>query len=777
MRTTKLTCLALAATLALTLWGCGSSRDASTSTTGEGTIETAQTLGIDNCATCHLLSVGIEWMFSTHGNMNDFPNAGLTDPACLACHDQLGDGQKMDDAFGIFLTPLASAPVSQNRPVVGCESCHGGGQYHRGVGPIPYARPGADRCGQCHNANFPHGESPEGAAIVEAYSSSPHSRSLNDHVFTDATKSAVRATCSKCHTDEGAKEYRAEDGDHDALVAALGAKPALVDATVVSCATCHDAHNVPSLLEQGTSTRSAEFNTCTNCHQLVTATNAKIVTYHDPTVNPYGSAGEIITDTHFATAGNFVNGTNNADVTGYAMDFSNDRVCRDCHNQHNADTTINKQWAESRHADKTAAGAWAHYNWTETPGGVRNDGTVISATGSRASCQRCHTTTGVRAYLAANEDGDASDYVAPLAFNPSFKPEMLECWGCHANNLGGLRQTGAITADYSYINTNFVTGVETVVLEETYTYPDVKGSNICMSCHTGRQNGETIKNLVSANGITIDFTNLSFINSHYLTAGGTVFTATGYEYPTLSYANVSYYAHDKIGTAAEPGTGSEGPCIGCHLTSAESHSFVPFKRDEAAAGQPITAITSTVCIECHDGAHGPAFVAEGGDAAAVAAAAAFLNLEEEDFAAALSVLDASLAERGFLFSPSYPYFYNDLNANGVLDPAEIDRNNGVKNWNSVGDADTTGATTGKGNMGAAFNFNLLEHDPGAFVHNRMYAKRLIFDSIDWLDDNVINASTGDAIAQLLTDAKISTAVADAAVAYLDGGAAEGVQRP
>jgi hypothetical protein len=39
-------------------------------------------------------------------------------------------------------------------------------------------------------------------------------------------------------------------------------------------------------------------------------------------------------------------------------------------------------------------------------------------------------------------------------------------------------------------------------------------------------------------------------------------------------------------------------------------------------------------------------------------------------------------------------------------------------------------------MGAAFNLNLLFRDYGGFAHNDLYAKRLIFDSIDWLDDSV-----------------------------------------
>ena len=55
-------------------------------------------------------------------------------------------------------------------------------------------------------------------------------------------------------------------------------------------------------------------------------------------------------------------------------------------------------------------------------------------------------------------------------------------------------------------------------------------------------------------------------------------------------------------------------------------------------------------------------------------------------------------------------------------------------------------------MGAAFNFNLLEHDPGGYAHNRYYAKRLIWDSIDFIDDFTMNDSTPATLVTVLTDA-------------------------
>jgi hypothetical protein len=45
-------------------------------------------------------------------------------------------------------------------------------------------------------------------------------------------------------------------------------------------------------------------------------------------------------------------------------------------------------------------------------------------------------------------------------------------------------------------------------------------------------------------------------------------------------------------------------------------------------------------------------------------------------------------------------------------------------------------------MGACFNFNLLKREPAAYVHARTYARRLLYDTIDFLDDGVINQSVG-----------------------------------
>jgi hypothetical protein len=179
---------------------------------------------------------------------------------------------------------------------------------------------------------------------------------------------------------------------------------------------------------------------------------------------------------------------------------------------------------------------------------------------------------------------------------------------------------------------------------------------------------------------------------------------------------LSTFKHDKIGLTTAPGTGSNGPCVGCHMTSPAGasgdvnygkHRFLPVKETAGV----ITSITSTNCASsgCHTGAS--TLTASG------------LEAEKEEALNALAALDNQLRVRGFFFSNTYPYFFKTADNTASA--------NGVKNWG----ADNT---IGKQNMGAAFNYNLFAHDPGFFTHNPLYVKRLIYDSIDWLDNGAFD---------------------------------------
>lgn len=218
MRTTKLAILALVSVIALLLAGCGSSRDSGGDQTAPGTtLADAQTLGITNCLTCHnsATTVTAGWLNSRHGNdllaaekeilnaegahVDDTVDEGRPGysglPAiCFTCHDQLGDGRLIDNAlFG-----------ENERPIISCESCHGGGQFHNGIAAgIPFPTPGPEQCGQCHGVNEElfHDDVP---------------RNISDSHFDDPTTVAVvegfvvkiteQTGCVDCH-------YSAHDFD------------------------------------------------------------------------------------------------------------------------------------------------------------------------------------------------------------------------------------------------------------------------------------------------------------------------------------------------------------------------------------------------------------------------------------------------------------------------------------------------------------------------------------------------------------------------------------
>jgi hypothetical protein len=298
------------------------------------------------------------------------------------------------------------------------------------------------------------------------------------------------------------------------------------------------------------------------------------------------------------------------------------------------------------------------------------------ATFAGGFCARCHTATGAKNYLS-----DPHNY---SPFNNDFshlsgeQKELLYCWACHANNSGELLAPGPITADYS---------------NAPFTYPDLRGTNVCMACHVGRESGDSIKNS------TEDFTDKIFVDSHYLTAGGTLFNATGYEFNDRDYSNSIFYVHDRVGLMNSVEMGDNGPCIGCHMKTADSHFFLSAKKNTTGMVIELTSFDET-CSDCHAG---PEELVD------------LVNELEEGFAAAVEALRSQLAINGFNFIGDFPYFANT-------------------DWTTADDP------TGKNNMGAAFNYNLLIHEPGAYVHNLQYTKKLIYDSIDFLDDGTLNSS-------------------------------------
>lgn len=703
--------------------------------------------------------------------------AKVGDTACFQCHSATLDPLTGESIVAQY---TRSAHYASGE---GCESCHGGGAQHNGIGPIPFPKPDAALCATCHDG-------------AEAPLTSATNFADSNHANAYGASEATEAKCNRCHSHEGAvlSNPTGFTGDKS-IINNTSYQPVLNrDPETfgnVRCATCHEhggALRAAATRDAATGAivawdpnknfKNDQFDLCTSCHTYykgdgrTLAASGNILAIAKPaggfqnvsTASFYHDTAwyRTIATTHYDQPASGTAAAGGTTIEGYILRTNGKNPCFDCHGHEfktntraladkpERPTTTYTDWAQSAHAGrllqvKNAAAqanggttkskaqvdavmtagatdasgvAWTHYDWDKT---LKADGTS-----DRGDCQRCHTSTGASNYLSnpSTYDYKNNDFShlsgwkkagTGTATTSSGQNELLYCWGCHSNaGKGVLRNPGSQT--FSFSN------------GATVTYPDVAGSNVCVACHSGRETGDSIK------GSTADGTNLSFINSHYLAAGGQLFAKTGYTYTGLSYANPSFFKHDQIGTSGAPGTGSNGPCVGCHMTSDNEHLFTNVTKDGSGV---ITAITAKVCAACHSGAY--------------ALTPEKLAGEEEEYQAALKALEAALYAKGISYNGSaYPYFY------------VAGTTTAYKTWASVWPS-----ANWRDSMGAAFNMNLLSRDPGGYAHNRFYSKRLIWDSIDFMNDGVVgNVTSMNGVIDSLVGTILDSTTATAAKTYL-----------
>lgn len=431
-----------------------------------------------------------------------------------------------------------------------------------------------------------------------------------------------------------------------------------------------------------------------------------------------------------------------------------EKNCRSCHNPH--DTTsqmdILRQWSRSGKGDVNAK-PWSWYIFRYADRGTATPG-ATPANSFGSDCVRCHTATGHINYLTNMS-------ITPFGGTSKTEGnEVLACNVCHVDYSYARRKVPQVTAFYNKST------VSKIRIRIAVTYPDVGESNLCLNCHVGRENGQVIKELanpvLTTNKViaptgAYDFSNAGLENSHYMTAGATIYKKSGFEfYSSNYYDNSSAYAHGQIGVSNFRGTGTSGPCVTCHMKP-KNHTFSPVTKDQNGN---TTGLASPVCnnASCHNGVMNAAVV-EG---------------QKEQFNAAMDALNAMLIEKlnvyffnesPYMFTNAQPYnYFPVVDGSGCYNfPVKNWQNSGTSTFTSKYIAATPGTMTaspspavcsyaskvnnpgtpgtGPNNMGAAYNYNLLWHEFGAFAHNRLYVKRLIYDSISWLYDNNIRTTT------------------------------------
>jgi len=560
-------------------------------------------------------------------------------------------------------------------------------------------------------------------------------------------------------------------------------------ANVAGCTTCHGHWHSNSCGEchGGTSVQQPQqgmlnaSEKCIECHvtgpNLVKSLDGK----HIPELNPNFAQGA----TYNATTKRWTI-SNAADVTSAGWQVLRGTPyasqCIWCHNPHD-DRVLpqHAQWAESGHGATDAAYLGTDFKVRGTVGNYQTE--VVSD-----NCVRCHTATGF-----VNWIGTAGSYmtnVTPWGLNTTFRSsttaktkQTLYCNVCHDNGKGkaygfgrnNLRTIPALGAgggvriwyNYSTAKPTDVTGanangavpfVSMKVQNFSADYPNIGVSDRCLVCHAGRATGNLIKTLstrVNAAGETVTFKRLARIGTHDFAGGGTMFKELGFEYySSFRYAQPSGrpYAHDQLGM----GTGA-GPCVACHMSSAKSHSYqaTSFSNRTTAALSslanpfPVSSINTSLCSTCHlSGGIGNPFF--NGSVTA-------LNTKKTGYGLSVKAVNAWLVAKALVWARTSSGITSATNtSNWVSQPvAALGTNysafapaNPSANQLVCAPSGSTAADfiyLGTRNMGAALNYDFTTNEPGAYVHNDLYIKRIIYDTIDWLDDCTMNNSTPTAL--------------------------------
>ncbi len=290
------------------------------------------------------------------------------------------------------------------------------------------------------------------------------------------------------------------------------------------------------------------------------------------------------------------------------------------------------------------------------------------------ACAACHSETGMLDWLGADD-------TAPLSVeHPGTINTVIGCASCHVSEAEAL---------------------DAVPFPSGVTLGGLGSSATCTMCHQGRSSTDSV--LSAAEGMELDAVSpdLGFINVHYGVAAAVMHGAEvrgGFQYPDLDYAG--RFAH----------VPSAGTCVACH----EPHT---------------TEVEIEGCLACHQGVNDITAIrtrhsdfdgdgaTNGGIRAEIEGLHALLLDAIETYAR--EVADAPI---GYA-SDSFPYFFADSDGDGTIGPEEAVFPNRYASWTPR-------------LLMAAYNYQVVAKDKGAWVHNPTYALQLLHDSVINLAERV-----------------------------------------
>ena len=285
-------------------------------------------------------------------------------------------------------------------------------------------------------------------------------------------------------------------------------------------------------------------------------------------------------------------------------------------------------------------------------------------------CAKCHSKPGFIDFLGI--DGSTPGEVN----KPAQVGTTITCYVCH----------NEVSLDLN--SAEFPSGVKIRGLG-----PEAR----CIQCHQGRASTITVDDAILELGLVEDDTpseELAFINSHSI-SGATPFgteVQSAYEYAEKTYVGRFVRGDEFFG------------CIQCHDQHTLELKFETCGDCHTINGADAKDIRVTTTDFDGDGD-----IIEG------------ISYEIDDLHAAL--LDAirtyAQDEVGVAIAYdllTYPYFFVDTNENGEVETEEAASENIYQLWTPR-------------LLRAAYNYNYISHDPGAFAHNSTYSLQVLYDSL------------------------------------------------
>lgn len=297
-----------------------------------------------------------------------------------------------------------------------------------------------------------------------------------------------------------------------------------------------------------------------------------------------------------------------------------------------------------------------------------------------AACAACHSETGMLDWLGA--DGTpALSVERPATINT-----VIGCASCHVSE--------AVTLDA----VPFPSGVSISGLNSSAT---------CTVCHQGRTSSDTVAAATTGRDPDTPSADLSFINVHYGIAAAVMHGAEvrgGFHYDGRSYAG--RFTH----------VPSANSCVACH----EPHS-----------GE----VETDGCLACHQGVSEVSAIrtrhadfdgdgaADGGVRDEIAGLHAILGQALVTYAREVAGTPIGYSK------DSFPYFFTDADGDGAIGADEAVMANRYASWTPR-------------LLQAAYNYQVVAKDPGAWVHNPSYALQLLHDSVMSLSEVVDTGTSG-----------------------------------